>query len=627
LEPHPYNPTYKFIVFEALLKSDPLNRYFFICNNGSLSDQARMEIDALLKTGGRRGYGVLTGFDVGEIRHVIWDCAPTGINNLPFAYSSHDMYFHNLSIYRNVTNSKLQRLTSYLDGTTSMSYEEIRFIINEDTISYNDPLARHTVTEDNISNDEKIIAKGQYRAGSNVITIPDSLVISLQLPVAPNQNSYILYKDNEPSPTSLSMNEGETLTLNLRKILPGGTTTDDFTVEKIEWRDIQIGGDRKFYTNFNNMKQFEWMAPSFQLFRSNQYFITVDIKDGTTRYSLEISINVQDIPEVPGIFVVPSPSNTTTCKGGDALEYLQAAIGSLNTSSNSVLQAMMNTVSNKRIEINFLQSTDSLYLSQNVSSGNLLYGWAGTEYQYDVNLVLSDASSSINNCFDTARIKMNLSMNQYEEIIAAIQAIGDTTVPNIVIRIKDDNLLLGTLIESYCKITESGPALDAALSNISIIGNHELYYFPTPGELESLIYVSDKVPIYLIVDLLCDFSNYASFCPSEVLYFGTIRDWYSGLQDHEVENNTSIQRARQRKYGQTLAHEIGHYSFALSNKTSGLQWFLARNSLPSPIRICYPSVVNETQCSLGGGHEINNGDGVFACEREAQMPIVNCIQQ
>lgn len=205
----------------------------------------------------------------------------------------------------------------------------------------------------------------------------------------------------------------------------------------------------------------------------------------------------------------PSPSNTTTCKGGDALEYLQSAIDVINMSTDTGLQAMMSTVSNKRIEINFLQSTDPLYSSQHLPPGGIRFGWTAPEYQYSGNIYLHGVSL-IDNCFDMARIKKNVTMNEKEAIITAIEATGDTTVPDIVEKIKSSNLELGTIIESYCKITQQNEVMAAVTDVNDRFENNELDYFPTLEELESLIHIDNTVSIYLVTDLLCDVYNYVS---------------------------------------------------------------------------------------------------------------------
>jgi len=216
-----------------------------------------------------------------------------------------------------------------------------------------------------------------------------------------------------------------------------------------------------------------------------------------------------------------------------------------------------------------------------------------------------------------------------------------------------DNNQLDDESEIITKITQSFPQIGAELSQwIDIVDNDgekdkaikdlneyfeadKLAYELTEANLPdhpSLLTISDEklMVINLFVKALSFVPSYTTLSQiglSSGLSNADIWTYYSGDPDC-----FKIQEARQKKYKQSLAHELLHLDYRKTNRVNFARWQFIRNKYDEDypgerhlIDNCSPG--NDSQCNPSGsctsfeaGHELGNDDGTHACQAEVHYP-------
>lgn len=601
----PPEPEYELTVVSTY---NAFDRSLFICGGSSIDSVARLEIESSLKNKGTR----LLRFENREsIIKVSWQCDIYEIKRASII--DQPLTFYNILIYR---DTFLKKLYYYIEGTTS-GYIEHQFIVNELDTIFPQPSRNNFIDIDTsyISDLDQIKLKSQYKKGSTIVDNPSEVVIFLENYTNPVMDTYALYTDEQIAPDTILITEGDTLLLELRKRLPDGSFILDFPLSYSMW---SLNGDP--LGEHMNSKLCRLIAP-YVGGSSNSilYSIEISLTDENNRlYRLSVVVFIQDRPVNPGIFIVP-PSNST-CIRGNAMDYLGYAINSISNSNNTtILQQVLSPLSNKRLEINLVESSSPLYQAT-FPQGVIGYGWNSINYiVFEKNrFILKNVQRQFNNnCIINADMKLEISKNEYEMILNSINDINNNNVPEVVQRIKQDNYILGGTIESYCINNDQSKVASFRKFFVDAYNAKEVYYSPNDGELNELVRVDDLVKIYMVLDNLCTIHYYTSLCSSN----SSTLTWYNNNFANDGDEEAQVNTARNRKYSQTLLHEMAHCSYPLLNKYEAYKWVLIKENT-----VFSNSCYEPTACSVHSGHEIGNPDGIFTCGIEAFTTPINCIQ-
>lgn len=377
---------------------------------------------------------------------------------------------------------------------------------------------------------------------------------------------------------------------------------------------------------------------------ANTVTVSVDIEvpapaGGGVWATVALSFQVQILPAPPpisGYRIVDefSQLENTSCKGGDPNTYVAYARQQIEANDQAMYNELIN---NRQIDIVLVTKQHPDAIRQARAPSDIVFGWSETKLSANSRLILNTKVGSVTfppsgryrDCPNDAAFLLKISSGEYQ-LLADFVGVGnyESNVPqgtkDIVDKISAANPSMRAILVSIC---ENGP--ESELERLQL--ENKLVYTPSEAQLAEMIQLPLKASIYLVVDNLCDVSNYCEASASSNDVFSDIdrkqvlRDWYNNASSSTIQNNGTLQDARRRQYTRTLAHEMGHIYYAIQNKIERYKWDLLRDAFPVFVGdTCYPYRVQQHPpsgyCSRAHGHENLNGDGFFSCEKGESYP-------
>jgi hypothetical protein len=363
---------------------------------------------------------------------------------------------------------------------------------------------------------------------------------------------------------------------------------------------------------------------------------SIDRADGHT-FTLTTVIEVSEQTVEAEYDIQPPPPSLVNCdKAGGPDQYIRAALDTIKLRDSEMYHDL---IQGRKVEIipTSKQDTANLGRYPGIKYGQTHAGFIvqSQRIKIDTSLTVFSSDAKYLTCPIDIPLLLTIEGFEYEELSRAIRndifyEQENQGLQDIITKITAVFPQLGAELRAWCSIgigneDEKSQRIEQ-LRQLSEKG--QLCYEGTYSEIEQMLRLPERIPIYIAADNLCEVPLYTKFKRSDSsssIPSIRVENWYNG--NRSTNDSTTLHRIRIEQYSITIAHEMGHIHYALNNIVEAYRWSLLKNAyraqiFNSTVNTCYPGQRGDSSyCSTGEGHEHLNPDNFHTCGILNKYPV------